>query len=137
MGNSKSAAFDYSEYKKPKISPPEWVFGPVWTVLYTLIAISLFIVFAKLGKQELPFIVALPFILNIISNLLYTPVNFGLKNLGAATIIIYLILATTIWAMVAIWKYSRPVTYMYIPYVLWVSFATILQTTVWRMNSKK
>ncbi len=137
MGNSKSAASDYSEYKKPKISPPGWIFGPVWTVLYSLIAVCLFIVFEKLCRRELPFIVALPFILNIIFNLLYTPVNFGLKDLGAATVIVYLILATTIWAMIAIWKYSRPVTYMYVPYVLWVAFATILQTTVWIMNRKK
>lgn len=78
--------------------------------------------------------VALPFILNIVFNLAFTPVQFGLKNLPLATLDIFLVLGTLIWAMVAIYPHMRWVTYAQIPYLVWVMFATVLQTTITVMN---
>ena len=78
--------------------------------------------------------VALPFILNIVFNLAFTPIQFGLRNLPLATLDIFLVLITIIWAMVVIFPYMRWVTYMMIPYLIWVSFATVLQTTITVIN---
>jgi translocator protein len=124
----------YSQLIKPVWSPPSWVFGPVWTFLYVLIAISFGKVFWMTLKKQIPFLVALPFILNLIFNFSFTPIQFGLKNNFLAAIDILLVLGTLIWAMVAIYPHSRWITYIQIPYLLWVSFATVLQLTITYLN---
>jgi tryptophan-rich sensory protein len=124
----------YSTLIKPVFAPPSWIFGPVWSVLYTIIAITFVRVFYILVKGKISFIVALPFILNIIFNLLFSPIQFMLKNNILAAIDIILVLVTLIWAMKAIWKYERWIAYANIPYLLWVSFATVLQLTITWLN---
>ncbi|MEI7890438.1 MAG: TspO/MBR family protein [bacterium] len=124
----------YSQLLKPSWAPPSFLFGPVWTFLYVLIAISFGKVFLLAWKKEIALIVALPFVLNIIFNLLFTPIQFGLKNNLLASLDILLILATLIWAMIAIYPHSRWIFYIQIPYLLWVSFATVLQLTITYLN---
>lgn len=119
---------------KPTWAPSPDVFGPVWTFLYVLIAISFITVFVMAWKKKIPFMAALPFLLNIIFNLIYTPIQFGLKNNILASIDILLILATLIWAMTSIYKHKKWITYIQIPYVLWVSFATVLQVAITYLN---
>lgn len=124
----------YSSLLKPTWAPPSYLFGPVWSFLYILIAVSFGKVFMMLYNKQLPFIVALPFILNLIFNFSFTYFQFGLKNNLFAAIDILLILATLIWAMIAIYPHAKWITYIQIPYVLWVSFATILQLTITWIN---
>lgn len=124
----------YSQLIKPSWAPPSWLFGPAWTVLYILIAFSFGKVFLMTWRKEVAFIVALPFILNLIFNFSFTPLQFGLKNNVLAAIDILLILGTLIWAMVAIFPYSRALAYIQIPYLLWVTFATVLQLTITYLN---
>ncbi len=124
----------YSNFIKPTWAPPSWLFGPVWTVLYILIAISFGKVFLLGIKKEISFFVVLPFVLNLIFNFAFTPLQFGLKNNVLAMIDIFLVLGTLIWAMIAIYPHVKWITYMQIPYVLWVSFATVLQVTVTYLN---
>lgn len=119
---------------KPTWSPPAWLFGPVWTVLYVIIAISFGSVFYKAFMKQIPWLVALPFVLNLIFNLLFTPIQFGLQNNLLAAIDILLVLGTLIWAMIAIWPHTRWITYAQIPYLLWVSFATALQLSITYLN---
>lgn len=119
---------------KPSWAPPSWIFGPVWTFLYILIAISFGRVFQMAWKKEIPFIVILPFILNLILNFAFTPLQFGLRNNLLAAIDIILVLGTLIWSMVVIYPYAKWITYMQIPYLLWVSFATFLQLTITYLN---
>jgi translocator protein len=125
---------DYSQLIKPTWSPPGWLFGPVWTVLYILIAISFGRVFINASQGKLPFIIALPFILNLIFNFAFTPLQFGLKNLLLASIDILLVLMTLLWAMLAIYPFFNWVTYIQIPYLIWVSFASVLQLTITWLN---
>jgi benzodiazapine receptor len=124
----------YSELVKPTWAPPSWIFGPVWSFLYLLIAISFGTVFYKLATKQIPFMVALPFILNIIFNATFTYFQFGLKNNTLAAIDILLVLGTLIWAMIAVFPFARWITYIQIPYLLWVSFATVLQLTITYLN---
>jgi benzodiazapine receptor len=124
----------YSQLIKPTWSPPSWIFGPVWSVLYVIIAISFGKVFMLVWQKQLPYIVALPFVLNLIFNFAFTPLQFGLKNNLLASIDILLVLGTLIWAIVAIYPYVRWIAYVQIPYLLWVSFATILQLTITYLN---
>lgn len=124
----------YSQLIKSTWSPPAWLFGPVWTFLYVLIAISFGRVFMMFFQKQISFWVALPFLLNIIFNLIFTPIQFGLKNNYLAALDILLVLATLIWAIIAIFPHSRVLSYMQIPYLLWVCFATVLQLTVTWLN---
>lgn len=124
----------YSQLIKPTWAPPSWIFGPVWSVLYILIAISFGKVFLLLWQKQISWIVALPFILNIIFNLIFTPIQFGLKSNILAAMDILLVLGTLVWAMIAIFPHVRWITYIQIPYLLWVSFATVLQLTVTYIN---
>lgn len=124
----------YSQLVKPSWSPPSWVFGPVWTFLYVLIAISFGNVFLLAWQKKISLLIALPFILNLIFNFSFTPLQFGLQNNLLAAIDILLVLGTLIWAMIAIYSYAPWITYIQIPYLLWVSFATVLQLTITYLN---
>jgi tryptophan-rich sensory protein len=124
----------YQMLIKPTWSPPAWLFGPVWSVLYVIITISFGSVFYKAFTKQIPWLVALPFALNLIFNLLFTPIQFGLQNNLLAAIDILLVLGTLIWAMIAIWPHTRWITYAQIPYLLWVSFATALQLSITYLN---
>ncbi|MFA6306248.1 MAG: TspO/MBR family protein [Patescibacteria group bacterium] len=124
----------YAQLIKPAWSPPAWLFGPVWTLLYVLIAVSFGKVFLMAWQKQVTLLVALPFALNLLFNFIFTPIQFGLKNNLLAAVDILLVLGTLIWAMIAIWPHARWIAYAQIPYLLWVSFATVLQLTITYLN---
>jgi tryptophan-rich sensory protein len=124
----------YSKLKKPAWAPPSWIFGPVWTVLYVLIILSFGKVFSMAWQREITLIVALPFLLNLVFNFIFSPIQFRLRNNFLAAIDIILVLATIIWLMIAIYPYAQWITYIQIPYLLWVSFATFLQLKITYLN---
>lgn len=107
----------------------------MWTVLYALIAISFGKVFWMALQKQISLIVALPFALNLIFNFSFTWLQFGLQNNVLAAIDILLVLATLIWALLGIYPYAKWVALINIPYLLWVSFATVLQLTITFLNS--
>lgn len=124
----------YSGLVKPTWSPPAWVFGPVWSFLYAIIAISYGYVFYLYVNKKISFMVLLPFILNLIFNFAFTPIQFGLKNNFLAMLDIFLTLGTLIWALYSIYPYAKWVSFINIPYVLWGSFATVLQVVITYLN---
>ena len=124
----------YSQIIKPTWSPPAWLFGPVWSFLYILIFISFGKVALMFFNKQIPFLILLPFILNLIFNLAFTPLQFGLQNNLLATIDVILVLGTLIWAIIVIYPYAHWIAYMQISYLLWVSFATVLQITITYLN---
>jgi translocator protein len=126
----------YQQIIKPTWSPPAAVFGPVWTFLYVLIAISFGKVFLLAFQRRIPLLVTLPFILNLVFNFAFTPLQFGLRNNFLATVDILLVLGTLIWAMIAIYSHAKWITYIQVPYLLWVTFATVLQLTITYLNWK-
>ena len=133
MDSTSSAAW-YSQLAKPFFAPPSWIFGPVWTVLYVVIAISFGFVLLQCLKKRLPFSVLLPFILNLVFNAAYTPIQFGLKNNLLASVDILLVLGTLIWALIVILRRIPWVAYVNLPYLVWVAFATVLQLSITWLN---
>ncbi len=129
-----NSAEQYSQFIKPDWAPPAYLFGPVWSLLYLIIIISFSFVFYKIYSGDIPKIVALPFVLNIFFNIIFSYLQFGLKSNILATIDIFLVLGTLIWAIVVIYPYFPWVAYINIPYFLWVSFATVLQVTITYLN---
>jgi tryptophan-rich sensory protein len=125
----------YQQLLKPSWAPPSWLFGPVWTILYTIIAISYGYVGYLFFTKKISFLVVLPFILNLIFNLAFTPLQFGLQNNLLAAIDILLVLGTLVWALIAIYPHAKWVSLINIPYLAWVSFATVLQLTILFLNS--
>ena len=134
MNGSNNAADWYAQLAKPFFAPPSWVFGPVWAVLYLLIAISFGYVLVQCLRRKLPLRLLLPFLLNLVFNAAYSPIQFGLRNNLLASIDILLIVATLLWALIAIWRHDRWVAIVNIPYLLWVAFATVLQLSIAWLN---
>jgi tryptophan-rich sensory protein len=126
----------YQALVKPDWAPPSWLFGPVWTFLYVIIAITFGKVFLLAAQKQLPLVVAVPFVLNLFFNFLFTPIQFGLKNNILAAVDIGLVLGTLIWAMIAIYPHVKWIALANIPYLLWVMFATVLQLTITYLNLK-
>jgi len=124
----------YQSLIKPQWAPAPSVFGIVWPILYVLIAISFGKVFLMAWQKRIPLMVALPFLLNLIFNFAFTPIQFGLQNNLLAALDILLVLGTLIWAMLAIFPHARWLTYIQAPYLLWVLFATVLQLTITFLN---
>jgi len=126
----------YKKLKKPIWAPPGRLFGPVWTGLYIIIFVSFGYVVYLYIKNIIPFIVLLPFILNLIFNFAFTPIQFRLKNNLLASVDILLTVGTLLWALYAIYPYASWVSFVNIPYALWGIFATILQLTITLANRK-
>ena len=124
----------YAALIKPSWAPPSFLFGPVWTFLYITMAISFGNVAKMAINRQISVVVWLPFLLNVIFNVIFTPIQFGLKDNYLAMIDILLVLATLIWAMIMIFPTKQWIAYIQIPYLLWVSFATVLQITITFLN---
>ncbi len=126
----------YQQLIKPSWAPPSWLFGPVWSVLYLIIGITYGTVFYKVVTKQLPAVIAVPFILNLIFNIAFSPIQFGLKNNALATADILLTLVTLVWVIIAIYPHIRWVALANIPYLGWVLFASVLQITITYLNWK-
>lgn len=126
----------YERLKLPNWAPPSFVFGPVWTILYALIFISFGRVFYEIIYGKIPKVLLIPLILNLVLNFSFSPVQFQLRNYLLASIIIFLMIITLIWAMIGIYKYDKLFIFLNIPYLLWICFAFVLQLNITILNWK-
>lgn len=124
----------YAELVKPEWAPPGWLFGPVWTVLYVIIAITFSYVIYKSFHGEIPKLIGILFAANLVCNVIFSPIQFGLQNNLLATVDIILVLGTLTAGLILVYPYYPLVAIANIPYVLWVSFATVLQITITYLN---
>ena len=132
---SKNTAYTwYQTLQKPFFAPPSWLFGVVWSILYPIIFVSFGLIFYKAFKKKIPSLVIVPFILNLIFNFLFTPIQFTLKNNLLASIDILLVIITLVWGIILIYPYSKKLAYIQIPYLLWGLFATLLQFSITFLN---
>ena len=124
----------YATLIKPPFAPPAWIFGPVWSLLCVIIAVSFGFVFWKVFKGEWPAWVVLPFALNLAANFAFTPLQFGLKNNLLALVDILIVLGSILWMIKVALPLEPWVAWAQMPYLLWVGFATILQASVTWLN---
>jgi len=124
----------YLKLKKPRWAPPASLFGPVWSVLYLIIFVSFGFVFYGAAGSTIPWLVAVPFALNLVFNFSFTYFQFGLRNNQLASVDILLVLITLIWALIVVWPYLSWVSFINLPYLAWVLFATALQLTITHLN---
>lgn len=132
--DAEASAAWYQTLEKPFFAPPSWLFGPVWTVLYVIIAVVFTVAVYRVIKRELSVWVLAPLLLNLVSNLAFTPLQFGLRSNALALVDIVIVLVSLIWLMRGLWPQMKWGTYALIPYLLWVSFATVLQISVTVLN---
>ncbi len=124
----------YRELQKPAWNPPGYVFGPVWTLLYTLMGIAAWLVWKRAGFSEATLALCL-FLGQLMLNGIWTWLFFGLHLIGAALLDIVMLWALILATLVAFWKKRAVAGILLLPYLAWVSFATALTFTIWRLNS--
>lgn len=124
----------YATLQKSALSPPSWVFAPVWTTLYALMGIAAFLVWRK-GWDDRKVRVALGmFAVQLVLNVLWSVIFFGLRNPGGALIEIIILWLAILATIITFSRVSRPAVYLLIPYLAWVSFAIVLNAMIWRLN---
>ena len=124
----------YAAIEKPGFTPPSWVFGPVWTVLYLLMGVAAFLVWQRGLGSRLVRIALVWFLVQLALNAAWTPVFFGLHRIGLAVVVIVLLWAAIVVTMYWFFRVSRPAGMLFVPYLLWVSFATVLNAAIWHLN---
>lgn len=124
----------YLELIKPALNPPDWVFGPVWTTLYILMGIAAFLIWKNNWKNKETKIALGIYCVQLVLNATWSIVFFGNQNTGGALIIILALWLAILATIIAFHKISKPAAYLLIPYILWVSFATYLNYSIWTLN---
>jgi len=119
----------YAGLQKPVFSPPNWIFGPVWILLYILMGISVYLIWEKSAKK-----VVWLFWMHLIFNASWSIIFFGFQNPGLALINIIIIWLFIIILIIKFWKIHKLSAYLLIPYLAWVSFASLLNYFIWQLN---
>ena len=127
----------YAHLKKPRWAPKPPVFSTVWSLLYPIIALTYGFVFYQAYRGHVAWAITMPFSINLIANLLFTPIQFGLKNNFIAAVDILFVLVSIILTMVAIAPTHPWVAYAQIPYLIWVIIATVLQLEIVYLNFRR
>ncbi|MFO0908106.1 MAG: TspO/MBR family protein [Isosphaeraceae bacterium] len=124
----------YQGLAKPGWTPSPPIIGMIWNILYPIILITFGYVFLQAARRRIPPRVALPFGINLVANLIFTPIFFGLRNLPLASMDILVVWATLVWMIVSVWNHARWVALAQFPYLVWVSIATYLQLAITWLN---
>jgi tryptophan-rich sensory protein len=123
----------YSSLNKPSWNPPPWIFGPVWSLLYIMMAVAAWLVWREGGWKRHGRTLGL-FFLQWLLNAVWTPIFFGMHRSGLAfaeIIMLWIVLAATLRLF---WRVSKLAGVLLVPYVVWVSFAAALNFAIWRLN---
>ena len=124
----------YAGLNKPSWNPPSWLFGPVWSALYTMMAVADWLVW-KRGGFATQRTALTRFLVQLALNAAWSPLFFGLQWPGVAFAEILLLWLAILATLVSFWRVSPVASWLLAPYLAWVSFAAVLNFTLWRMNS--
>jgi tryptophan-rich sensory protein len=124
----------YSTLNKPTFNPPPWLFAPVWTALYIMIAIAAYLVWQRRDSSKTYKITASIYVAQLAFNFLWSMVFFGLHGVLPALFIILLLWVSIILNIRWFKKYSKTAAWLLVPYLLWVSFASILNLSIYLLN---
>lgn len=120
----------YQSLQKPPFNPPNWVFGPVWTILYVLIAVAGW----RIWRERSTGGAMTAWWMQLGLNFLWSPVFFTLNSIGLALFVILALLATIIVFIRITWERDRISAVLFVPYLAWVAFATLLNASIWFLN---
>lgn len=124
----------YAELAKPSLNPPGWLFGPVWVTLYALMGVAAFLVWKRgWGSKGVQMALGV-FGVQLFLNAIWSVIFFGLRSPGWALIDIALLWLAIVGTTVLFYKISKPASYLLLPYLLWVSFASYLNYSIWILN---
>lgn len=124
----------YASLAKPALNPPSWVFGPVWTILYLLMGISVFLIWRESKKNEHLKSALILFGIQLALNAIWSPLFFGVQNPGVAFIVIIAMWTAILLTILSFIKINRLAAYLLIPYLIWVTFASYLNIGIWFLN---
>ena len=124
----------YAGLIKPSFNPPSWVFAPVWTALYALMGLAAWLVYDKGFKRPEVKKALTVFAVQLLLNTLWSIVFFGAHQIFASVIVIVLLWAMILWTILVFRRISRAAAWLLVPYILWVSFASILTVSVYVLN---
>jgi tryptophan-rich sensory protein len=123
----------YATLRKPSWTPPNWVFGPVWSTLYFMMAIAAWLVWRKHGFSGAPFALTL-FAVQLALNVTWSGLFFALQRPGAAFAEIVLLWCAIAATTISFWRLSPTAGWLMSPYWVWVTYAAALNLTIWRLN---
>lgn len=123
----------YAQLDKPPWNPPGWLFGPVWTGLYLLIGTSAWLLWRRRSFRNAPGAFAVFFVQHAL-NAAWTPVFFGAERPGAAFVVIVAMWCAIVATVVAFARHHKVAAGLLVPYLLWVSFAAVLNLRIWQLN---
>lgn len=126
----------YNSLEKPSWTPPPATIGLIWQILYPIILITFGFVLLQAFRGKISWMVALPFLINLVANVIFTPIQFGMRNLPLAAVDIMIVWSTIVWCVIAVWPHYKWVAVAQVPYFIWVSIATTLQLTITWWNWK-
>lgn len=124
----------YGTLLRPDIAPPNWLFGPVWTTLYILMGLAMFLVWKNRHNNSSYPIANKLFFVQLILNVLWSAIFFGARNLGGALIEILVLWMVILFTIISFSHFSKVAIYLMLPYILWVSFAAYLNWSFWILN---
>ena len=124
----------YATLLKPSFSPPNWVFGPIWTVLYFLMGVSFYLIWKLNWKKEKIKTAGMFFLIQLVFNFLWSFLFFGLRSSLLGLIDILALLGFIVITMRKFYPLSKLAFYLLVPYLLWVSFATVLNAWIFILN---
>ncbi|MFA6307736.1 MAG: TspO/MBR family protein [Patescibacteria group bacterium] len=124
----------YQYLNKPSFNPPSWIFGPVWTTLYILMGIALYLIWQEGLKKAFVKNSFILFVVNLVLNSLWSIAFFGLQNPALAFLVIVLLWVSILVLIIRFYRINKLASYLLIPYLLWVSFASVLNFSIWQLN---
>ena len=124
----------YDRLAKPVWTPSGGVIGTIWSLLYPIIIAAFGYMLYRVANGSAPKTLLVPIVVNVVANVAFTPIQFGLRNLPLASVDILIVLVTIVWCMVAFWPHSRVASLALTPYLAWVATATVLQLSITWMN---
>ena len=127
----------YAKLKKSKLNPPGFVFGPVWTILYLMMAISLYLVWITGGKSSSFNLAIILFLIQLFLNVIWSYLFFGIRKPLFAFYEIILLWIFILLTIISFFQFSKAAAYLLLPYLFWVSFASYLNYSVWKLNRNK
>jgi tryptophan-rich sensory protein len=124
----------YATLRKPTWTPPNWLFGPVWTALYLGMAVAAWLVWRQAGFSHARLPLTL-FAVQLALNVAWSGIFFGLRSPGVAFLEVVLLWLFILSTAIAFWPLSRTASWLLVPYLIWVTFASALNAAIWRMNA--